>query len=61
MEVARGNKSCTYIMSTDLQRTHVRMDKTGMKMAAALGVQGIGLIFIPFKFPLLLLCGPLVQ
>lgn len=36
------------MMSTDLQRTHVHMDKTGMKMAAVLGVEGIGADFYSF-------------
>lgn len=35
-------------MSTDLQRTEVHMDKTGMKIAVVLGVEGIGADFYSF-------------
>lgn len=48
-------------MSTDLQRMEGHMDKTRMKIAIVFGGGDLGLIFLPFKFPFIVVVVPSVQ
>lgn len=58
LELAQGNKSCSYIRNTTLQRIEVHMDQTRLKIVAVLKV---GADFSLFKISLDCCYGALVQ